>query len=383
MLSVEVQGGAGAVAAVAEDWRRLAAACMRPRFFHWLGWWKACLLHLEPDPAAVSFFVVRRGAEPVAILPLKRLGDAVPLPGARVWGLPRHPHLPLSGFPCRAGLDPAELLSALCDAVRDHDGAPCDALWFEPLLAESPLARLKGAGRGLHRAVIKTCDEVPCCAPGEDHRQRLSANFRSNLNKARNKLGREAHVEYATITRPEALADALAGFEELEASGWKGAAGAGTAIRLHAPLRAFYRALVAELAPEGRIVIHALRAAGRPIAGQFCLRDADTLYVLKLAYDEDFSRLAPGNMLLEHVLQSARSDAGIERVNLVGNPPWFRDWRPEQQDVLRLCVANTTLRGRTLAGLLGLKRRLLPAWRSLRAPLSRIRRPARVRTAAR
>lgn len=364
-LSVEASQGAAGLEAIADDWRRLAAG-PRQRFFHWHAWWRAWLLHLEPEPESVALFVARRGTEPVAILPLVRAEGDFGL-GARAWELPRHPHLPLADFPRRDDLDLAEFFAALGPALARATGADWDGIRFEPVLAESRLAALSAPRHGaVHRAVVKTCDEIETSA-GEDFRARLSANFRSNLNKARNKLSREPYVEFAIETRPLELAAALADFTELEASGWKGQGGTATAIRLEPRLRAFYHGLTADLAPEGRVVVCTLRVAGRLIAGQFCLRDVDTLYVLKLAYDEEWSRVAPGNMLLEHLVRNGHDVLGVARINLVGDPRWFKDWRPSGQDVYRIWLTNGTVRGRALAGLLGLKERLRPVYRRVSA----------------
>ncbi|MGE0030812.1 MAG: GNAT family N-acetyltransferase [Steroidobacteraceae bacterium] len=361
MLSVEALRGADALAALAGDWRTLAATQAGCRFYHWYGWWKCCVGILEPDPDAVTFFVVRRGSRPVAIVPLRRSADGGAGLGARVWRLPQHPHMPLSDIVCSAGLGADELLEALLPALGRRAGRGWDALTFEPVPAGSPLAQLRAVPAGsIRRTTVKICEEIPTCAREEDHRTRLSPNFRSNLNKARNKLAREPAVEFQTALRPAEQGAALAAFMELEASGWKGREG--TAIAQDPRLRAFYRGLVEELAPQGRVAIHSLRVAGRLIAGQFCLQDDDTLYVLKLAYDEDWSRVAPGNMLLEHLVLGG-AGAGIRRINLVGNPAWFRDWRPVGSEVHCHWISNATIRGRALSGLLDVKRRLRPLYR--------------------
>lgn len=358
VLSVEALGGPGALAAVAGDWCELAAARPRGPFYHWYGWWKCCVAILEPDPAAVTFFVVRQGSRPVAIVPLKLEADGGATLGARVWRLPRHPHMPLADVLCSEDAGADELLAALLPALARHAGGAWDALVLEPVPAGSPLAAVGEVPGARHwRTTVKTCDEIPTCERAEDHRSRLSSNFRSNLNKARNRLSREPAVEFDSARSPGRIEAALDDFMRLEASGWKGRAG--SAIAQDPRLRAFYRGLAQELGPLGRVVVNTLRVAGRPIAGQFCLQGDGTLYLLKLAYDEACSRMAPGNMLLEHVVLNGGAD-GIRRINVVGNPQWFGDWRPTGQDVHCHWVANGTVRGRALAGLLGAKRRLRP-----------------------
>jgi CelD/BcsL family acetyltransferase involved in cellulose biosynthesis len=188
----------------------------------------------------------------------------------------------------------------------------------------------------------------------------FSANFRSNLNKARNKLSRETGVEFSRVSRGPQLMRCFEEFLDLEASGWKGREGRGTAIRLDPALVRFYRSLIEGFGADDMAVINCLRIRGDLVAGQFCLRDEDTLYVLKLAYDETRSRLAPGNMLLEWVIREGMERSAYRYVNLVGEPPWFKDWRPVSVPLKSLSVFNATAAGWTARSLLELKQQLKP-----------------------
>jgi hypothetical protein len=97
--------------------------------------------------------------------------------------------------------------------------------------------------------------------------------------------------------------------------------------------------------PDRRHSLTALQMVQACIAGpqaQFCVRDEDTLYVLKLAYDERHARLAPGNMLLERVIACGFASGSFRHVSLVGDPPWFKDWRPQEAPVYTIELYNAT-----------------------------------------
>ncbi len=360
MLHVDIYRGLDGLTAVAGDWLRLQANLKQRRFFHRTGWWKSYLGTLDQDPESVSFFVVRRAGEAVAIFPLKRRIQKNCGLALRQWDLPRHLHMPVNGVLCDRNVDLAEVIDALTRTLHDESGG-WDALSFSGVLAESALAGYAGGDRDLLAVTrLKTCDYLSCASSYEEVASKFSRNFRSNLNKARNKLAREKTVEFRSATDRSDLARGFAEFLDIEASGWKGAKGTGTAIKLHPELVRFYQSLIDEFCASREVMINGLIVDGKPIASQFCVKDDDTLYVLKLAYDEEWSRVAPGNMLLERVIEKGIRDKDFQYLNLVGDPPWFKDWRPESQDVYNIRLFNRTPAGLAYYGATKAKQWLKP-----------------------
>jgi hypothetical protein len=194
--------------------------------------------------------------------------------------------------------------------------------------------------------ILTTCDEVICDRPWGAFATRLSPNFRSNLNKARHKLDRAGGATYEMVNDRAGVAAVFPEFLRVEASGWKGPAGTGTAVALDPRKRGFYRSLLDHFAPTGRIYINAMRFAGRVVASQFCISDSDTLYVLKQGYDESLAAFAPGNSLLEQLVGWCHATRTFRAINQVGRPRWFQDWKPvHTSNVYRLHVFNSTAFG--------------------------------------
>jgi CelD/BcsL family acetyltransferase involved in cellulose biosynthesis len=358
-LEVTVVRGPQGLQAIASEWAEVAQQLGRRRFFHWYAWFCSYLSALDPDPAAVYFFVLRAGSRPVAIVPLKLERQRQSGIAVHVLTLPPHVHLPLRDVLCVADVAASDVVESLLRCLREQR-LRWDMIRFADVMQESPLAALRSDGgwRVLVRRA-KTCDYVVCDRPFETITRTFSRNFRSNLTKARNKLAQEAGVEFESVSQPGPdMQRCFAEFLEVEASGWKGNAGSGTAIKLHPELLHFYASLIDNLAAADAVVINCLRAGGAPIAAQFCLRDADTLYVLKLAYDERHARLAPGNMLLERVIGAGCASGMFRHVNLVGDPPWFKDWQPLEVPVYTIELYNTTAAGLTLLAGKRAKRRL-------------------------
>ena len=356
---VSVHRGAAGHRALRERWDALAAD-VGARFFCTWGWYDAFLAALEPDPERVLFACLEDGGALVAIVPLREervVRRGVPI---RQLGLPRHDHLPLAGVPCRDALSLDELLDALAAGLRAA-GVPWDALVLSHVLAEGLFAQPPARwGWRTQLGHVKTCDEVACDA-WDAFAARLSANFRSNLNKAKNKLAKERDVRFGVAESAAAMAELFPHFAALEAAGWKGKAG--TAIAQDARLEAFYRRLIDDFAPTGAVCMPYLWLGDRLIAAQLSFVDNETLYVDKLTYDETQSKLAPGNLLLKHVIAAGT----WKRVNLVGSPDWFQQWSPTKTDVIRVTAFNATARGALLLAEARAKAIAKPLYQRLRA----------------
>jgi CelD/BcsL family acetyltransferase involved in cellulose biosynthesis len=353
MYQASIHQGPEALAALSEEWAALEARIARRRFLHTRWWWHSYVAALCRDPASFQLAVVRDNGRAVAMLPLER--RSVRRMGWTVCevGLPEHPHLPLGDILCDPAASGREVIAAVRRALAAED--KWDLLTFRSVLEDSAVARILSHRSRPMSVLSHTCDYLDCARPYEMITAAFSRNFRSNLNKARNKLARESGVEFECAVDMPALGRAFEDLLEVEASGWKGAAGSGTAIKLHPELVEFYRTMMNELAPQGLFLINVMRIGGRAVAAQLCTRDRDTLYILKLAYDEQWARVAPGNMLLEWVIRRADQAPPFRYVNLVNDPPWFKDWCPTSSQVRHLYLFNRTPTG--LALMFGLRAR--------------------------
>jgi hypothetical protein len=63
-------------------------------------------------------------------------------------------------------------------------------------------------------------------------------------------------------------------------------------------------------------------------------------------------------MLLERVIQQGGRDRGFRFVNVVADPPWFKDWKPIGTPVHHLYVFNRTPVGLALFAAMSARRRV-------------------------
>jgi CelD/BcsL family acetyltransferase involved in cellulose biosynthesis len=167
----------------------------------------------------------------------------------------------------------------------------------------------------------------------DDYRDTLGQNHRRNLRKARNRA-EEAGVAFRILRGAEARAGLLEEFLALEAAGWKGREG--TAIGASSEARAFYARLVGRAAGRGWLEWHVVAVGGRPAAMHLAFRLGRTLLLHRIAYDETHARLAPGNLLFEHVLADAFAGRVTDAVDCMTNMPWHDLWHLEHYGYRRV-----------------------------------------------
>ena len=344
MVRVEVFRGVDGLEQVKTDWHTLLTQHLRPRFHHFFGWWRAYLTALEPTPDSVRFIVFRDQDGPLAIVPIKHhvwrlLGLHV-----RELGFPNHPHMPLQDALYRPGTDALALIVQWLERSGEETGLPWDLVRFNGVMSESPLASANASA--FEKRKGQACAYFDCARPYEEILHSFSKNLQSNLRKARNKWAKESGTCFLAVTEPAQMEARFLDFLRVESSGWKGASGSGTAVALHPGVKRFYERLIHELSPLGNVRLHCLKLRGEVIAANFCVSDDDTLYILKIGYDEKWSHFSPGSILCEYVLKESAANPRIRYVNLVTDMEWHQAWHPSFYEVYNLALFNSTPVGR-------------------------------------
>jgi CelD/BcsL family acetyltransferase involved in cellulose biosynthesis len=365
----ELFAGADGLERLSPAWRRLCERLPDLHFAQLWEWHRAFVDHLAPSPGEALFVAVYEGDEVSAIVPLVRRTRFAGL-GCTTLELPRHEHMAQADLI----VDPASTrrlkLTSLLEALEARLGS-FDMLRLGPVLEDSMATRLIEATDHLCGTEPAGHSDALLARPYPALMSEVSANLRSSLNRARKRLARAGGARVVAASAPDELARAFPVFLAIEASGWKGAAGTGTAIALDARLRAFYDQLIARLGASGRCQIHTLFAGDTAIASQVGVVVGQRYYQLKIGYDERYAHLAPGNMLLEAVLQEYAGHATVRYVDLVSGADWHHSWRPIARKVLQHFVFRPSLRGRLAWAALAARQASRPARRLLAGELAR------------
>ncbi len=329
-------------AAINAIWHTVVTGVQPRHFWHLPEWYEhytQALAHEE-----ILFFVAYYYQRPIGILPLCQRIRRVHGMQVHSLELPTHAHMPLSDLIIDTRFTPPDFLSRFYRFLAQQ-GIAWDVLVLQNVPTDSCAMRLLStAGVRYAASVSRNYDCIVSEGDYEALARTYAGKTRENFRRARRRLAQAGLMEYISASSGQALTTAFAAFLDVEASGWKGADGAGTAIKLDDRLRRFYEGIMRAFEATGGCQINLLKLDGQAIAAQFCLVVDATVYALKIGYDEAYAKFSPGKVLLDEMLRSALG-AG-RRINLTSNARWHADWRPRVEKSFRVVIFNRAPRAR-------------------------------------
>jgi CelD/BcsL family acetyltransferase involved in cellulose biosynthesis len=342
-LESQVVWGERGFESLAADWDSLAALAAEPSYAHSRVWWSSFLRNLAGQ-RPVAFLHLRRSGRPAGIIPAWNDSAAeiakVRVPAA---SLPTHDHFVrpdlLLDPESMNSIAPSRLLSLLADGT----GWRFAAFLTGPIWADSQAAAWlsRWPGESVTQEPAGASNYLPAL-PEKEFRAQISKNFRKNLRKAEQRAAETPGLRVVWGDETN-TAEALSRFFAVEASGWK--ASEGTAIRQSAPLTAFYRDAFRGWAREQRGAVHVLLVDDRPVAAQLTVQAGRRCYVLKIGYDESFSSIAPGQVLLAQLRARCAEESPPRIVDLVTDMDWHDAWKPLPRPLLQYTIFRSTATG--------------------------------------
>jgi len=238
--------------------------------------------------------------------------------------------------------EPIDVLSGDPDALA----ALAEGLWWSgrPVFlkrvpANSPLIpALERAyqGRGfVIRRPQAAYPWIPIDKSWVEPERHFNAGRRSDFRRARRIAERWGPVSVQIgLPSPDQVSPLLDEAIRVEAAGWKGRRGSALACD---PIRhAFFRRFAAAACREGVLHLGLLRIGDRAAAMQLGVECAGRLWLLKIGYDEVFSRCSPGTLLMLEMLRAA-AEGGVGSVEFLGEvEPWTRLWAQQERPCVSL-----------------------------------------------
>jgi len=328
------RSGGGDFADIRSAWGELGSHAVY--FFQTLEWMELLEGRLEGDVAWVAIFADGRPAAVSVLLRSVRRGAGINF--RRLF---------------RAPLGEAQMLYA--DGLLDSDAfgqhhlrelmdasGPWHLLRLAGLRVGSPWLELADAG--VARAEPDRGVGVLDTGLAFDESWRaVPKNMRNSIRKARRKIDENGGAEITVATGLE-IGAAYERFLELEASGWKADQGGGLAnMPIEGGLWRDY------LRVSDTAQVRSLRVDGRLAAAQITVTCARTLFLPRIAYNEELASLSPSNVLMADLFEVCCNDPAIDQIDCMMWQPWHQRWGMAREPTYSLAIFNH----RTVRGLAG------------------------------
>ena len=358
-LSMKSFHGSSGLSSLQPIWMRLLEQMPTFEFFHHPEWHKALQNWLLRDQ--LSYVLIENEGEPLAIIPVSIKKTVALAQAGRTVNSPQHEHIVLSDWVLCANVDlkcTANIISQIMHTLNvgnwsrfilrslPHSSAAC-------LLHE----RLHDPSDGHSGNFLSTLEVAKYSAWFDcgKNAHPVAGKLRRNLRRLKAQAEKTAKVEMLTAADPADLPDAFQKFLDIEASGWKGGSGKGTAIKQDVDLVGFYKSIVEAKVSGLTAKINFLRMGSDVVAAQYILVTPSCTSVLKTAYDEDFQKYAPGSLLLYETIKANCEDSSTKKLSLVTCPEWVDRWHPNKSPVYNCIIYNNTARGKAIRGIDSLK----------------------------
>ena len=190
-------------------------------------------------------------------------------------------------------------------------------------------------GLQVSTTVEERCPVLPLPETWDDYLARLSAKDRHELRRKMRKLERE--LPGATVRshhRHEGWDEALSRFLRLHRL-----SKVGKARFMDERMERFFRDATGALAAAGWARLWFLECAGAAVASFLCLEYAGTVGLYNSGFDPAHAGLAPGIVLLAHVIRDA-IDRGIPTFDFLrGEEPYKQGFGPIPEDLYNVRIA--------------------------------------------
>ncbi len=182
----------------------------------------------------------------------------------------------------------------------------------------------------------------------------LTKDLIDNVRKKSQKRSRSVHrkiklleqlgkLEFLVAKNLEELKINYKEFLDVEASGWKGRSE--TAIKHNPEAGVYFSQLLDHFSSLNSCRIYVLKLDGQTIAAQFCLIVNKTCYYMKIGYDERYSRMSPGIILIEKALTQLSTENIINQYNFMTHHDYYKQWRPKSANKYEVYIFNKTFLG--------------------------------------
>ncbi len=304
-MSVVVLRSLSEVASSQDLLDELVAHASEPNIFFESWFLRAALSHLrQSDQEILVTLVCAPEGTPLALIPLHVASRSLRSPFRRtsVW---QHRHCFL-GTPLLRATREVEAFTLFLAWLRSY--TPRASLFTLPCMsADGPVYQaIVAALRNERLAWVETVRYQRAFQAGglstDEHFSRLSKRMRKELKRKERRMEESGPTELLSLSPSSDLEAWAETFLRMEASGWKGRAQ--SALQTNPMDLAFFREILAQALPRGKLAMTLLQLNQQPTAGMVSFLSGDGAFAFKIAYDEQFAHFSPGALATLYSLQA-------------------------------------------------------------------------------
>lgn len=341
--------GKDGLLSIKDEWNTLTQTLQSKHYFHTYEFHLSYINSLEEDDSCVHFFLFAEADQPFAIIPLV-------LRETKVFGIPINV---LRTYPDTyrfegiadfvIGQTNRPLLNLLLSYLKRsriswhvmHAAACLEDSHIIDLVRKEPSINSMTESTGLSDYLTK--EQLVNIHQEIIQNRRKTRNRRKTSNIQLKKLRQIGDVNFRHSNDGHALRQYFDEFLSIESSGWKGTSG--TSIDSNPKYAEFFYQLIYNFSQTDSCEISFLDLNDQPIAGYFSITTNNTYYVPKTAFDERYSKMSPGIILLEQLMSRVSEDDNVQEFNLISHTDWMARWEPHTREKYRVLVFNSSLHG--------------------------------------
>jgi len=320
---------------IEKEWLELAKQ-VGTHFLHYPGWYKAQInAYPETD---IFFAAVYRFDELVSVVPLQIIKQKTPLGSLSILGLAYENEMGVTD--CLANGYIENPLKTILKAVKNN-GIKYNVARFRCVVESGCFISFTTNVQNIFLKKTHNSKYLDVSEGMEAFYNNYSSKFKRNLRRKKSKAEEIGSIGFRSTLENIDLDEAYAIFLWLEDSGWKG--DRGTSIIKQPDKSLYYQTLLESYSSYKNICINLLYLDKEPIAAQFGVISGETLYLLKIAYNEQYSQISPGYLIVDQLIQSIDEHHLYKKISFVTSVDWADRWKPKGDQTWLIYYFNSAI----------------------------------------
>lgn len=325
-----------ALAALGAEWQAL---CRDATGYHFSQSFEWCLCGWQtigqPRGRTLHTLIMREDGQAVLIWPMV-------LERRHLWSILRPLGSETTEYSRVLVADRPDAESLIAEAWRIlRRTARADVAVLHNVQAGTPLHRVIAADRSYRTELAQTTSSLQRAdyRDWDSYYRTLSKSFRSELGRKRRRLAELGAFTIEQVTRDAERGQVLDWLLQHKLQ-WLARTGLDNPWLATAQYRDFLRAIIARPSPVGEIVMFAMRLDGRIVGAQLCGVDRVRLEGYIGAFDGEFGKYSPGQILLGHILKWA-FECGLDIDFRIGDQSYKRSWINRESEAITYEIADS------------------------------------------